>query len=352
MQVSVESIGKLERRMQVQVPAERVSKEIAARLKELSRTARLKGFRPGKAPITVIRQQFGQQVHREVIGELHAVELRRGGHAESAVAGRQPAHRAAPRSPRARTSLMSRPSRFSPRSRCSRSGALAVERVTAEVTESDVDAMIERLRKQQMKYSRGTRGPRPTATRSRWILTGSIDGVAVRRRQGRERRHRARRGTHAAAARAGPGRRRGRREPRNRRRFSRRLPRDRARGQARDVQGRREDRRGAGAAGARRGVLRRVRRDRGRRRASCARTCAANMRRELEQNLRNRNKAAGDGQALPGEPHRRAERAARVADPGHADRGHAPHRRQGRLAGAAARAAWSSRRGAASRSGC
>ena len=70
MQVSVESTGKLERRMQVQVPAERVSKEIAARLKDLSRTARLKGFRPGKAPITVIKQQFGPQVHREVIGEL------------------------------------------------------------------------------------------------------------------------------------------------------------------------------------------------------------------------------------------------------------------------------------------
>jgi trigger factor len=70
MQVSIESISKLERRMQVQVPAERVSKEIAARLKKLSRTARLNGFRPGKAPLTVIRQQFGVQVHREVIGEL------------------------------------------------------------------------------------------------------------------------------------------------------------------------------------------------------------------------------------------------------------------------------------------
>jgi len=70
MQVSVESIGKLERRMQVQVPAERVSKEIAARLQTISRTARLNGFRPGKAPLKVIRQQFGSQVHREVIGEL------------------------------------------------------------------------------------------------------------------------------------------------------------------------------------------------------------------------------------------------------------------------------------------
>src|ERR1700690_1377475 len=75
MQVSVESIGKLERRMQVQVPAERVSKEIASRLKQLSRTARLNGFRPGKAPLTVIRRQFGQQVHREVIVELLQTSL-------------------------------------------------------------------------------------------------------------------------------------------------------------------------------------------------------------------------------------------------------------------------------------
>ena len=55
MQVSVESISKLERRMQVQVPAERVSKEIAERLKKLSRTARLKGFRPGKASSSVCK---------------------------------------------------------------------------------------------------------------------------------------------------------------------------------------------------------------------------------------------------------------------------------------------------------
>uniref|UniRef100_UPI00262D61C8 trigger factor family protein n=1 Tax=Acidithiobacillus sp. TaxID=1872118 RepID=UPI00262D61C8 len=70
MQVSVESIGTLARRMQVQVPAERVAQEVSSRLKSLSRTARLKGFRPGKAPMTVIERQFGPQVRREVIGDL------------------------------------------------------------------------------------------------------------------------------------------------------------------------------------------------------------------------------------------------------------------------------------------
>jgi trigger factor len=79
MQVSVESISKLERRMQVQVPAERVSQEIAARLKNLSRTARLNGFRPGKAPLTVIRQQFGSTGAPRSDRRIAAVQLCRGG---------------------------------------------------------------------------------------------------------------------------------------------------------------------------------------------------------------------------------------------------------------------------------
>ena len=70
MQVSVENTGKLGRRLEVQIPAERVDRAISDRLKQISRTARLNGFRPGKAPLTVIRQQFGAQVQREVIGDL------------------------------------------------------------------------------------------------------------------------------------------------------------------------------------------------------------------------------------------------------------------------------------------
>src|SRR5262245_46217842 len=70
MQVSVESIGALERRIEVQVPAERVEKAVDERLKTLSRTVRLKGFRPGKVPVKVVGQQFGQQVRQEVLGDV------------------------------------------------------------------------------------------------------------------------------------------------------------------------------------------------------------------------------------------------------------------------------------------
>ena len=176
MQVSVESIGKLERRMQVQVPAERVSEEIAARLKTISRTARLKGFRPGKAPLKVIRQQFGSQIHREVIGELL-----QSSYAE-AVTQKQltPAG-----SPRIEPQTMDEGQDLKyiatfevfPEVVLQPMDSLEVDRVTAEVTEGDIDAMIERLRKQQMKYSAVNRGA-ATADKVTIDFEGTIDGVA------------------------------------------------------------------------------------------------------------------------------------------------------------------------------
>jgi trigger factor len=176
MQVSVESIGKLERRMQVAVPAERVAKEIAARLKDLSRTARLKGFRPGKAPITVIKQQFGPQVHREVIGELLQSSY------EEAVTQNQltPAG-----SPRIEPQSMDEGQDLKyvatfevfPEVVMQPIESLQIDKVTAEVTESDIDAMIERLRKQQVQYAPVTRAA-AAGDKVTIDFEGSIDGTA------------------------------------------------------------------------------------------------------------------------------------------------------------------------------
>jgi trigger factor len=70
MNVTVESTGTLERRMRVELPAERVEKEVENRLKSVGRTARIKGFRPGKVPATVVRQRYGVQVRQEVLTDL------------------------------------------------------------------------------------------------------------------------------------------------------------------------------------------------------------------------------------------------------------------------------------------
>lgn len=56
--------------MRVELPAERIEKEVDSRLKKVARTAKIKGFRPGKIPPKVIRQRFGVQVRQEVLSDL------------------------------------------------------------------------------------------------------------------------------------------------------------------------------------------------------------------------------------------------------------------------------------------
>ncbi|MCF6262408.1 MAG: trigger factor [Xanthomonadales bacterium] len=69
MQVSVENTGTLGRLMKIHVPAEQIDNKISARLKKMSREVHLKGFRPGRVPISVVKQRFGQQVRQEIIGQ-------------------------------------------------------------------------------------------------------------------------------------------------------------------------------------------------------------------------------------------------------------------------------------------
>ncbi len=70
MQVSIESLEGLQRKMTVQVPAEQITSAVDRKLKQLSKTVKLDGFRPGKVPVSVVKQKFGNQVRQEVIGDV------------------------------------------------------------------------------------------------------------------------------------------------------------------------------------------------------------------------------------------------------------------------------------------
>jgi trigger factor len=70
MEVSIENTGGLERRLTVQVPAEKVDQEVKSRLQSMCQTVRLDGFRPGKVPLRVIEQKFGKQIRLEVADQV------------------------------------------------------------------------------------------------------------------------------------------------------------------------------------------------------------------------------------------------------------------------------------------
>jgi len=70
MQVSVETTQGLERRLSISVPAEKVDVEVKNRLRQVSKTQRIDGFRPGKVPASVIQKRFGKSIRQEVAGEI------------------------------------------------------------------------------------------------------------------------------------------------------------------------------------------------------------------------------------------------------------------------------------------
>ena len=70
MQVSVENVSKLERKLTVKFPAEQLDSQVRSRIAEMGRSVRLNGFRPGKVPSKVIEQRFGAQIRGEALSEL------------------------------------------------------------------------------------------------------------------------------------------------------------------------------------------------------------------------------------------------------------------------------------------
>jgi trigger factor len=161
--------------MQVQVPAERVTREIASRLKTLSRTARLNGFRPGKAPINVIRRQFGVQVHREVIGELLQSSFAEAVSANKLVPAGNP--RIEPQSVDEGQDLRYTATfEVLPEFVLQPIESLEIEAKIASVEPADVDAMLERLRKQQLRYTPVSRAA-GVPDRVTIDFDGSIDTV-------------------------------------------------------------------------------------------------------------------------------------------------------------------------------
>lgn len=66
---SVETVSALERRLNASIPQQAIVGQVAARLKNIGRTAKIAGFRPGKIPNKVLEQYYGAQAHQEALGE-------------------------------------------------------------------------------------------------------------------------------------------------------------------------------------------------------------------------------------------------------------------------------------------
>ena len=69
MSSNVETLGSLERRVSMSLPAAEIEKQVDERLKKMARNVRMPGFRPGKVPLKLIAQTYGPQVRSEVLSD-------------------------------------------------------------------------------------------------------------------------------------------------------------------------------------------------------------------------------------------------------------------------------------------
>ena len=174
MQVSVEALNDLERRVTVQVPAEQVSREIQSRLQALSRQIKMAGFRPGKVPFKMVKQLHGHQVQAEVVTELMEQSLRDALTQEKLNPLSQPRIDPKPLE-EGQDFEYSVTFEILPPFETTGVEVLQIERPVADITEQDVDEMIETLRWQQASWSPVER-PADWNDQMELDFTGAIDG--------------------------------------------------------------------------------------------------------------------------------------------------------------------------------
>lgn len=152
MQFTVNTTAGLERRIEVEIPEARVAGEVDRRLRNLSRTARVHGFRPGKVPLPIIKQQFGSQVHGDAVSELIRQGYSDAVTQEKLRPAGNPSIEPIQIGPGADLKFAA-VVEVMPDVVVNPVTGLKIERPVTDITEADIDAMLESMRKQRVTYA-------------------------------------------------------------------------------------------------------------------------------------------------------------------------------------------------------
>lgn len=151
MQIEVEKLEGLERKLKVVLPSDKFTKAYEERLLEIAKKSRLPGFRPGKAPISVVEKKIGKTLLQEV-----ASELMQSGFQQAVVDNKL--RIAGTPEVKSGDIAKGQPLEFEviyesyPEIELADFSQVEVERLTAEIAETDVDKALARIQRQQAKW--------------------------------------------------------------------------------------------------------------------------------------------------------------------------------------------------------
>ena len=176
MQVSVEATGNIERKLSIVIPAERVDGEVDQRLKSMRGRVKLDGFRPGKVPMSVVSQQYGDSVYQEVVGELFQSTFYEAAEKENLRVAGMPKIEATTLEPGKDLEYTATFDTY-PDFEIADMSKMEVVRPEVKLTAADVDEMIETLRKQQQEWKEVKRAAKDGDLLS-IDFSGTVDGEA------------------------------------------------------------------------------------------------------------------------------------------------------------------------------
>jgi len=176
MQVSVETTNGLERRMTVGVPAAEVDNAVTQKLMETARRVRIDGFRPGKVPVSVVRQRYGLGIRAEVLEEVVRNQYVQALSAEKIMPAGSPEIELTKDLEGEDVEFVATFEVF-PEIELAPVDGFEFEKATAEITDADIDKMLENLQKQRANYVSVERAAED-GDRVKIDFAGKIDGEA------------------------------------------------------------------------------------------------------------------------------------------------------------------------------
>ncbi len=152
MQVSVESPTTLERRLTVVVEEQQIDEAVQKKLQSLSKTVKLKGFRAGKVPLQVVKQHYGPQVRHEVLQDVIQSSFYEAITKEQLKPAGMPNFEPKPSSPGAGLEYIATFEVY-PEVKLGDFSSLSIDKPVVEITDADMDQMLETIRKQHINWT-------------------------------------------------------------------------------------------------------------------------------------------------------------------------------------------------------
>ncbi len=183
MQVSVETTSGLERRLTVAVEEDRIADAVQSKLKDLTRSVKMKGFRKGKVPLKVVQQQYGNQVRQEVIGDVLQASFYEAVSQEKLRPAGMPTFDTKEMAPGKGLEYTATFEVY-PEVTIADLSQQSIEKPVCEITDADVDNMIENIRKQNTAWETAQRAAED-GDQVNLDFKGMIDGEAFEGGEGK-----------------------------------------------------------------------------------------------------------------------------------------------------------------------